>query len=966
MGSFEPTDEQRAVIDNRRSHVLVFAGPGTGKTETLARRFASLVHDDAIGAGSILVLTFSRRAADGMRQRVVQRLRERSGGSIAVPELHVYTFHGFCSRLIQGDRPRGGQRELLTPVKERLIWNRVTADLKLKTFADDVVRSDSFAAAALNFIARLKGDGITPERFASEAGTDERLRDLARLYRLMDEQRRRLGLSDFRDLVADAVAQLADAGSDASAWLGKHETIRHVLVDEFQDSDPMQLKLLEALGKDALFADPPVPEMCFVGDFNQSIYRFRGAEPANIEKAKERFKCRELTLSLNRRSVQAVLDVANRTPRMRPESLTSAEAGNTRTGSVRLVQVETCDDEIAAVADTVAERVRSGTPPEKIAVLLRVVEPYRGAIARELQARGVPVSAQSTAGLLEDSLIDAVLSCMRVLAGQSDGAAWKRLLNNPIVGFRPLSVSHALRADPRLENHPRRALDAFPPAGRSAWPDFAERLDRCRQIRGNDHRFDPAALIEAIVRELDLLWPIREDRDMPGFDFSASPARLAALIQAAHDIKQTSAHLGGERLSPSTFLRTLDDVMGLLGDPYEGPQAGVDGVPVMSIHAAKGLEFDAVVIPQLIDGVLPARPRPDPLFGGRRLPFVRNLDDAILEEASLWYVALTRARFDVLATASRLGDEADEQPLSPFAHLIDDVKPAGAATPGRLEPAGFAAAYAASTDDQRRAGPVARYIAERPVLHAYVQAGGLVAQPARPLRWNLDRLSPSGIEKYVECPRHWFYQYAMQLTEDDEDVTRMGRFVHSVLERYHRRVSDFSNAASALKAEDILRELTPLADEEARRTATESGLSTDSSIYRYELARIMRQLRAYAEWLVAEARARPFTIVACEQRVEIPLRDIKLVGRVDRVDRLADGSLVVRDYKSGAMHWKPCSVVVADALDQIDETVPGIGLFGDAPKGLKLQTFLYVRGVESMFGSRVVRAEYLYLAGRKD
>jgi len=105
MESFEPTEEQRKVIDIRRSHVLVFAGPGTGKTETLARRFASLVHDDGVRAGSILVLTFSRRAADGMRQRVVQRLRERSGGAIAVPVLHVYTFHGFCSRLIQGDRP---------------------------------------------------------------------------------------------------------------------------------------------------------------------------------------------------------------------------------------------------------------------------------------------------------------------------------------------------------------------------------------------------------------------------------------------------------------------------------------------------------------------------------------------------------------------------------------------------------------------------------------------------------------------------------------------------------------------------------------------------------------------------------------------------------------------------------------------------------------------------------------------
>ena len=167
MQLFEPTEEQRLVIEHRGNHLIVFAGPGTGKTETLARRFASIVHDDGVSPDAILVLTFSRRAAAGMRRRIVQRMRERSGGSIAVPELHVYTFHGFCKRLLDGDAPRGASRELLTPVKERLIWDRLVKDLELKTFDDDVVHSSAFATAALNLIARLKGDGVTPTEFRS-------------------------------------------------------------------------------------------------------------------------------------------------------------------------------------------------------------------------------------------------------------------------------------------------------------------------------------------------------------------------------------------------------------------------------------------------------------------------------------------------------------------------------------------------------------------------------------------------------------------------------------------------------------------------------------------------------------------------------------------------------------------------------------------------------------------------------
>ena len=962
MKAFEPTGEQGKVIDHRGSHMLVFAGPGTGKTETLARRFASVVHDDGVAAGAILVLTFSRRAADAMRERIVVRMRERAGAGIAVPELHVYTFHGFCSRLLEAGRPRGARRNLLTPVKERLLWKEIIANLTLPAFAPDVIESNAFATAVLNLIARLKGDGVTPDAFARDAHGDARLSGLAELYRRMDEQRTRLGLSDFRDLVADAVRELGDQSSGACAWMRAHGEFEHVLVDEFQDSDPMQLRLLEALGGDALFGKPPKPEMCFVGDFNQSIYRFRGADPQNIIRVKDRFACREFGLRLNRRSVQAVLDVANRTPRMRPESLTVAEPGNKTVGSFKLLRTETADDEVAAVANAVAQRVRAGTPPRNVAVLLRVVEPYRGAIARELQARGIPVAAQSTAGFREDTLIDAVLSCVRILAGEGDASTWRRLLKNPVIGFRPLTVSLALNGDPHFAEKPRAALDAHSPKGRWAWSDFASRLDACRSAGGPPFRFDPAALVQAVARDLDLLWPLREEADVPGFDPLASPARLETLLQAAHDIRDTAAQLGGPRLDAKAFLAALDDVMVLLGDPFEGPQSGIEGVPVMSIHGAKGLEFDLVVVPQLIDGVLPTRARSDPLFGARPSRYVRSTDDAALEEASLWYVAATRARYDVLATAARLGDDAAEQPLSPFAQLIGD-EASVIAPPSRIAPLGVAAAYAAASGAEQHSAPVRRFVEERPVLGAFLRDGDLIDAAARPLTWQVDRLSASGVEAYVACPRRWFYQHALHLPDEDDDVTRMGRFVHGVLERFHQDATDFSDASSAeLDVDRIVAALTPIAHEEARRVASSGDLSTGSLLYRYELARIMRQLRAYAEWLIDEVRIRPFVVVACEQRLEVPLGSVRLVGKVDRIDRLADGTLAVRDYKSGRLHNKSADTV-DEVLARIDSDAPGINLFGNAPEGLKLQTLLYVRGVEKMFGAPVSRADYIYLAG---
>jgi len=963
MQLFEPTDEQRLVIEHRGNHLIVFAGPGTGKTETLARRFAAIVHDDRISPEAILVLTFSRRAAAGMRRRIVQRMRERSGGSIAVPELHVYTFHRFCKRLLDGDAPRGAGRDLLTPVKERLIWDRLIKDIELETFEDGVVHSAAFATAALNLIARLKGDGVTTAAFVEQARGDARLLDLARLYTIMDAERARLGLADFRDLVVDAVRALEDPESPASAWLRARPPFKHVLVDEFQDSDPMQLRLLEVFGGASAHAKPPTPAMCFVGDFNQSIYRFRGAAPENVEKAVTLFDCDKLTLRLNRRSAQALLDVANQTPRLRPESLTTADPENKSTGSVRLMQVETTHDEVNAVADAVAERVRAGTKPSDVAVLLRVVEPYRGAIARELQARGIPVAAQSTAGFHDDSLVAAVLSTIAVLTGDGDAEAWRRLLTNPLVGFRPLTVSIALSANPDLFQAPRRAFDATPPRGREEWSRFAARLDACRDAAKPRHRFDPSQLIQTIVRELDLLWPMRSDRDVPGFDAMASPARLATLVQAARDVADIAAS-EGERLNASTFVASLNPLISLLGDPYQEPRAESAGVPVMSIHAAKGLEFDMVVVPQLVDGVLPARSRPDPLLGSRRSPYVRSADDGRLEEASLWYVALTRARLDVIATAARLGDDAGEQPLSTFAQLIAERSPAPV-TADRTDYDGFAAAYAAAGESERALPQVQRYLASRPVLDAYINARTLVDEPARALAWPLDRLSPSAIEDYVACPRRWFYAYPMQLSTDDDDSTRMGRFVHRVLERYHHEATDFSRAAAtALVADKIVDALSPIAREEAVRAAIESGLTPESPLFRYELARIMRQLSAYARWLVDEARDNPFTVLACERRIEIPVGGAKLVGKVDRIDRLEDGTLVVRDYKSGKMRTvKGSAQYAAEVIGELDVSSPGVGLFGKAPEGLRLQTYLYVRAVKAAFDAHVSRAEYLYLGG---
>ncbi|MDQ2817059.1 MAG: ATP-dependent helicase, partial [Candidatus Eremiobacteraeota bacterium] len=636
MQSFAPTVEQQRVIDHRGSHVLVFAGPGTGKTETLARRFASIVVDDGISPSDILVLTFSRRAADSMRDRILMRLGQRRSEGFAAPELFVKTFHSFCARLLDGDGGRYRRRQLLTPVKERVLWQRVLGQVSLSTISPQVARSSAFAVDALNAIAALKGQGISAHRLA-EAAPGGRLGDLAALYAAMERQRSALGLSDFRDLVTDAVEALGDSASAGSRWLTARGPFAHILVDEFQDSDRMQLRLLEILAGPDPQGRPPVPELCFVGDINQSIYRFRGASPQNIEQAEQWFGCERLELTLNRRSAQAVLDVANQTPLLSEASLTKADdpAGG---GSVRFVKATMIDDEVEYICEAIQRR-RRDFGAGSIAVLLRSNAPYQTLVAQALETREIVVAARPTDNFHDDSLINAVLRALDLLQHPGDEALKRALMTNPVVGFNPLSV----RAKAPRGRMTLRHFDA-------AW----ERIARSHACAD-----ECSGVLRAVARELDLLEPIRTARNVPGFDPLASPARLSALVQAADDMTSVALALGEPPVTTAAFLERVDEIVSLIADPTQSTGPQTDGVAVMSIHAAKGLEFDFVVIPQCVEGILPMRSRPS-VWGdliAKRLPELQRADDSLREEASLWYVALTRARRDVLATAALVDDD---------------------------------------------------------------------------------------------------------------------------------------------------------------------------------------------------------------------------------------------------------------------------------------------------------------------
>jgi len=303
------TAEQEIALGYEGGNAYVQAGPGTGKTHLLVGRYSRLL-ERGIPPERILVLTFSRRASDELRQRVVKALTA-DGRSTA--SIDVRTFHGFASRLLQGDGARFRTRRLLDAFAQELLLDAAIGRTTMMSLSAETIESRAFRTEA----SRLLGDlGRAPEigleRVAE--GASPRLKDLLALRRVIMAARNRLTATDLNDLVVRASAALADPRSEPARWLAARR-YEHVLVDEFQDTDSGQLNLLEKLGA-TVFA---------VGDEAQSIYRFRGAQHGIVENAVERLAMRRFELTLSRRCPPTVCDFAAETPFVGGSALRSSQ-----------------------------------------------------------------------------------------------------------------------------------------------------------------------------------------------------------------------------------------------------------------------------------------------------------------------------------------------------------------------------------------------------------------------------------------------------------------------------------------------------------------------------------------------------------------------------------------------------------------------------------------------------------------
>lgn len=650
--------QQRQAVVHEGSPLLIVAGAGSGKTAVLTRRIAYLMAARGVGVGQILAITFTNKAAAEMRERVVGLVGEKAR------YMWVSTFHSTCVRILRNQAALieglNSNFSIYDADDSRRLLQMVGRDLGL-----DIKRYSPRLLA--NAISNLKNELIDPHQ--ALAGLTEDSDDLARaVASVYDEYQRRLRAAnalDFDDLIGETVAVLQAFPQIAQYY---RRRFRHVLVDEYQDTNHAQYVLVrELVGRDSNDGIPP-GELCVVGDADQSIYAFRGATIRNIEDFERDYPdTRTILLEQNYRSTQNILSAAN--------SVIARNAGRrekrlwTDAGAGELIVGYVADNEhdearfVAEEIDALAEG--SEITYNDVAVFYRTNNSSRS-LEEVLIRAGIPYKVVGGVRFYERKEIRDIVAYLRVLDNAGDAVSLRRILNTPRrgigdraeacvavyaentgVGFGDALVAAAQGKVPMLNTRAEKAI-----AG------FVEMFDELRG-RLDD---DLGELVEAVLERTGYRRELEASTDPQEL---ARLDNLNELVSVAHEFstdRENAAALGpdDEDVPDTGVLADFLERVSLVADADEIPEHGAGVVTLMTLHTAKGLEFPVVFVTGWEDGMF---------------PHMRALDNPteLSEERRLAYVGITRARQRLYVSRAIVRSSWGQPMLNPESRFLREI-----------------------------------------------------------------------------------------------------------------------------------------------------------------------------------------------------------------------------------------------------------------------------------------------------
>lgn len=632
--------QQKEAVVHEGSPLLIVAGAGSGKTRVLTRRIAYLLDERRVQPDQILAITFTNKAASEMKERVATLV-----GPVA-RNMWVSTFHSACVRILRQEGSRLGRTSTFS------IYDSQDSLRMLSMIAGDLeVNSKQLTPRAIaNFISNLKNELIDAESFSHKAENDQE-RVIAEIYREYERRLTRANAFDFDDLIGASVAVLQLFSEVKEKFRRK---FKHVLVDEYQDTNHAQYMLIKELVGEAN-DQVPQAELCVVGDADQSIYAFRGATIRNIEEfERDYLNAKSILLEQNYRSTQNILSAANSVISKNQDRREKKLWTDSGTGEKIIAYVADNEHDEASFVALEIENLREEEKRtySQMAVFYRTNAQSRA--LEEIFIRiGIPYRVVGGLKFYERKEVKDALAYLRSIVNPSDELSIKRILNVPRRGIGDKAEAvlngYALRHSLTFFEAIKRASEINELTGKAkaALDDFSVMMVDLQKMFLDQK--PPSEIIHQMLQESGYLESLLNSLDVQD---QARVENLTELESVAREFESQT----GDGFGLAEFLEQVS----LVADSDEIPDNEEGVVTLMTLHTAKGLEFPVVFLTGLEEGIF---------------PHARSQHDLkeLAEERRLAYVGITRARERLFITRALTRSVWGAPSFNPQSRFLEEI-----------------------------------------------------------------------------------------------------------------------------------------------------------------------------------------------------------------------------------------------------------------------------------------------------
>lgn len=616
MNTYDSLNEQQKLgVFTTEGPVLILAGAGSGKTRVLTHRVAYLIEEKGVAPYHIMAITFTNKAAGEMRERIDSMI------GMGSESIWVSTFHSSCVRILRRFADRLGYANSFTIYDTddaKTLMKDICKRLEIDT---KIYKEKTF----LNVISSAKNELISPEEFAQNAAGDFNKTRQAQVYREYQARLKANNAMDFDDLIMKTVELLK---FDTEVRNFYQEKFHYIMVDEYQDTNTAQFELVRLLASGR-------ENLCVVGDDDQSIYKFRGANIYNILNFEKHYpNATVIKLEQNYRSTANILNAANgviANNQGRKEKRLWTEAGDGE--KIYFQQFESAYEEADFIARDIAARVRRGEYQYGDCAILYRTNGQSRMLEEKLIMSGIPYKIVGGVNFYARREVKDLLSYMKVVDNAQDDLAVQRIINVPKRGIGATSIGKASDYAYHMGLNLFEALekaDEIPTLGRAAGKiaPFVELIHHFRSVCANE---GVAALLQEIIDETGYV----DELKLEGTD--EAKARIENIDELI--TKVVSYEQEAEEPSLSGFLEEVALVADIDSLADDGSY-----VVLMTLHSAKGLEFPNVYLSGMEDG----------LFPSYMSITADNSEEEIEEERRLCYVGITRAKQHLSITGARM------------------------------------------------------------------------------------------------------------------------------------------------------------------------------------------------------------------------------------------------------------------------------------------------------------------------